>query len=319
MYRITCVVISAAILFAGCSLDSGKGKNSKDGSQASTNSYQLIATTGQINSALKKLTQGTDCQIKLFCGPGVDPHSFSASTKDVQAMQNADAIYYNGYHLEAKLSDHLDGSFKSKSWAMSSAFPEKDRLQWIEDGKVDPAAPYDPHIWNHLPGWSVCVQALAEQLAELDPQNANLYRQNCDAYLKEMNEVHQWAARQLKEIPADRRFIVSAHDAFNYFAQVYQMETMAVLGIGNDPEADIKTMREVAETVADRKIPVIFMEAINNPKVTTALKEACDARGWSVKIASKTLYSDDLGEQAPQDTFLGAFKSNVEVISASLK
>jgi len=92
-----------------------------------------------------------------------------------------------------------------------------------------------------------------------------------------------------------------------------------VLGIGNDPEADIKTMREVAEKVAELKIPVIFMENINNPKVTQALQEASEAKGWKVKIASRTLYSDDLGEAPPQDTFVGAFKSNVEVISDSLK
>ena len=113
--------------------------------------------------------------------------------------------------------------------------------------------------------------------------------------------------------------IISAHDAFNYFAKAYGMKTSAVLGIGNDPEADIQTMKKVAETVCDNEIPVIFMETITNAKVTQALKEACQARGWDVEIASQTLYSDDLGESPPQNTFLGAFRSNVEIIADSLK
>ena len=112
---------------------------------------------------------------------------------------------------------------------------------------------------------------------------------------------------------------MSAHDAFNYFAEEYNMETLAVLGIGNDPEADIKTMREVAAKISDRKVPAIFMESITNPKVTEALQEACAARDWKVALVDRPLYSDDIGEKPPQSTFLGAFKSNVETISEYLK
>ncbi|MCH2181414.1 MAG: zinc ABC transporter substrate-binding protein [Mariniblastus sp.] len=282
-------------------------------------SLNVIATTGQINSALQKLTEGTGMGIKLFCGPGVDPHAFKASTRDIQAMQDADAIFYNGFHLEAKLADQLNDTFESKSWSMASAFPDEYRLQWEEDGEVDPEAPFDPHIWNHLPGWSSCVQGLADQLIALDPSNGPTYQKNCDAYVGEIMNLHEWSKSQINEIPEGRRYLVSAHDAFNYFAEVYDMRTMAVLGVGNDPEADIKTMRQVAEEVCEHKVPVIFLETITNPKVTQALQEACQARDWDVQIASRSLYSDDLGETAPQDTFLGAFKSNVELISASLK
>ena len=80
----------------------------------------------------------------------------------------------------------------------------------------------------------------------------------------------------------------------------------------------MKTMREVATTVCDRKVPVIFLETITNSKVTEALQEACAARDWSVRIAEQPLYSDDLGSEPPHDTFLGAFKSNVNLIADSL-
>ena len=317
-------LIIAALLAVSFSLGC-KPSSNPDSTSANPNSsspskatLQLVATTGQINDALQKLTQGTSASVKLFCGPGVDPHSFSASTKDVQAMLDADLIIYNGFHLEAKLSEHLQGSFESKSWSMASAFPADARLDWVEDGVVDPEAPFDPHIWNHLPAWSECVSALADRLGESDPNNATRYRENADTYLKEIEATHQWANEKLNSLPSQRRTIVSAHDAFNYFAKVYNMETLAVLGIGNDPEADIKTMRSVAEQICDKKIPAIFMESITNPKVTQALQEACTSRGWKVELVSQPLYSDDIGESPPQNTFLGAFKSNVEIIFESL-
>ncbi|MEO1525761.1 MAG: zinc ABC transporter substrate-binding protein [Planctomycetota bacterium] len=309
------LALVGSLTLLGCNT-SQPGSSGKSGD---TNQLTLIATTGQVNAALAKLTEGTECEVTLFCGPGVDPHSFSASTNDAQAMLDADAIFYNGFHLEAKLWEELHDTFADKAWAMSSAFPEEDRLDWVEDGEIDPEAPFDPHIWNHLPAWSKCVEGLAKRLGEIDPDNASVYDQNAAAYVKEIEETHKWAEEQLASLPEDRRVIVSAHDAFKYLEKVYGVKTTAVLGIGNDPEADIQTMQNVAKQICDEKIPAIFLESITNPKVTTALQEACSARDWDVKIVDKPLYSDDLGEEAPQNTFLGAFRSNIEIICESLK
>ena len=306
------------LALASLTISTGCGKSKRRAANI-TRPMNLIATTGQINSALSAITAGTGTTIKLFCGPGVDPHSFSASTNDIQAMKDADAIFYNGFHLEARLHEHLHDLFSDKAWAMSSAFPEDARLDWIEDGQQDPNAPYDPHIWNHLPGWEVCVEVLTEKLIELQPKNAETFRTNSEKYIQTIQETHQWATKSLQSIPGERRFIVSAHDAFNYFAKVYNMQTMAVLGIGNEAEADIQTMQEVADMIVEKKIPVIFLEAITNPKVSVALKEACEAKDWKVEIVQEQLFSDDLGEQAPQNNFLGAFRSNVEIIVENLK
>jgi manganese/zinc/iron transport system substrate-binding protein len=202
---------------------------------------------------------------------------------------------------------------------MASAFPEQYRLDSMEDGETDPNAPFDPHIWNHLPGWSKCVQGLADHLIEIDPNNKEDYLNNLESYCSKIDSAHQRATEQLSSIPQSRRYIVSAHDAFNYFAKVYGMQTLAPLGVGNDAEADIQTISRVAAEISEKKIPVIFLEAITNPKVSKALQEACQSRGWEVKIVAQQLYSDDLGETPPQDTFLGAFCSNVDIIVENLK
>lgn len=309
LLALTCCIV------AGCSSASGDDPSSN----APTSSLKIVATTGHIADALRRITQGSSVEITLLCRPGIDPHSYAASTSDIQAMSDADAIYYNGFHLEAKLHDMLHDKFRDKSWGMADAFPQEARLDWAEDGKTDPDAPFDPHIWNHLPGWSKCVEGLIEQVANLQPENANAFKENGAKYVADIKAAHESAAKQFEQLPKERRVIVSAHDAFNYFAKVYDFESVAVLGIGNDAEADVATMREVAETVCDKKVPVIFIENITNPKVTEALQEACEHRKWSVKIAEEPLYSDDLGSEPPTDTFLGAFKSNVGLIAKSLK
>lgn len=305
-----------SILLSGC--DPGKSNRAADREPGQLN---LVATTGQIHDALVNLTRGTDATIHLFCGPGVDPHSFSASGDDVQKMLDADLIVYNGFHLEAKLDQPLHQQFADKSWSMASAFPATNQLDWIEEGmdEPDPAAPIDPHIWNDLQGWTGCVEALAEKLGEQDPNNAEKYRQNCVGYCDNIKAVHEATQTKLATLPKANRWIVSSHDAFNYFAKQYDMQTLAVLGIGNDPEADIKTMQRVATTISEKKIPAIFMESITNSKISQALREACEAKGWQVKLIETPLYSDDLGDSAPQNTFLGAFESNVDIIYEALK
>lgn len=309
----------------GCDQSSTSGTSTDPGTSsdpdASAGSARptWIATTGHINDALKRITEGCDIELILFCGPGVDPHGFSPAMSDVRAMETADAIFYNGFHLEAKLIDLLDGRYADKSWAMASGFPPEARLDWVENGTVDPDAPFDPHIWNHLSGWSKCVAGLIDEVCRIDPDNEDRFRENGQRYIDEITAMDKTAAARFAQLPKPSRVLVSAHDAFNYFAKVYDFETIAIVGIGNDAEADIRTMREVATGVVDKKVPVIFVESITNPRLTDALREACLARDWPVKIADKPLYSDDLGSGPPIDTFLGAFEHNVDLITQSLQ
>jgi manganese/zinc/iron transport system substrate-binding protein len=321
-YRSLSATLQAPIALAGlmlASLVAACGSSS-----SSTAAPLIVATTGHIHDALLTLVKGTDIELKLLCGPGVDPHSYGASTKDVLAMERAQAIVFNGFHLEAQLGDVLAReSLAVKAWAMASAFPEEERLDWTEDGtpegEVDPDAPFDPHIWNHLPGWSACVAELTAHLTELFPEHAELLATNGADYRAQITEAHEWAQEQLQLIPESQRVLVSGHDAFQYFARQYGWETVAVLGVGNDPEADIKTMQSVSGFVVERKVPVIFLESITNPKVTKALEEACAGRGWAVRIADVPLYSDDLGEAPPVNTYLGAFRTNVETIIQAMR
>ena len=141
---------------------------------------------------------------------------------------------------------------------------------------------------------------------------------NGGAYRAQILEAHEWAKGELGSVPKAQRVLVSGHDAFQYFAGQYDWETKAVLGVGNDPEADIKTMQSVAAFVVERKVPVIFLESITNPKLTQALEEACQGRGWTVRIADVPLYSDDLGSAPPVNTYLGAFRSNVQTITDAM-
>lgn len=279
----------------------------------------LVATTGQIHDALQAMTEGVPVDLRLLCGPGVDPHSYSATTRDVKDLSRARAVIYNGFHLEAQLGEALEvGDIAAKAWSMASAFPSESVLEWVEDGEVDPDAPHDPHIWNHLPGWGTSVSALGEHVAGLLPDHADAIRAGAAAYVTEITEADRWAAEAIAALPANRRVLVSGHDAFQYFARRYGMQTLAVLGVGNDAEPNVRKIQEIAGQIVERDVPVVFLESITSSKIAEKLVESCVDRGAEVRIADDPLYSDDLGDQPPVDTFLGAFRTNVETIVRNL-
>ena len=309
---------AALTMVIGCrpNSDATSGVSPDDSEVPSRRTW--IATTGHVHDALRQISSGVDVELILFCGPGVDPHGFAPAMSDVRAMETADAIFYNGFHLEAKLIDLLEDRYADKSWAMASGFPDEARLDWVEDGVVDPNAPFDPHIWNHLAGWAKCVEALVDRVCLIDPDHSELFRVNGRNYISRITEMHARATDAFAALPESSRVLVSAHDAFNYFAKVYDFQTISILGIGNNAEADLRTMREVAGQVVEQKVPAIFLESITNPRLTEALREACEARDWPVQIAEEPLYSDDLGVDSPLDTFLGAFEHNVNLITDSL-
>ena len=187
------------------------------GASGGTDVPLVVVTTGQIHDAARAMVEGVPVQLKLLCGPGVDPHSYGASTRDVLAMDRAELIIFNGFHLEAQLSELLEReAIAEKSWSMAGASPTDRRLGWSDEGGE--AGSFDPHIWNDLEGWSICVEALSLELAKLFHV---LYASNskrwqspavaCSSLRRSSNIAHQlfiaWRRPWSAKAPAPRRII----------------------------------------------------------------------------------------------------------------
>ena len=93
---------------------------------------------------------------------------------------------------------------------------------------------WDPHVWMDVVAWSKCVEAVREALTEEDPDNGEYYRANCQAYLKKLTGLHQYVKNVIASIPQAQRVLITAHDAFNYFARAYGIEVRGVQGISRN-------------------------------------------------------------------------------------
>ena len=178
---------------------------------------------------------------------------------------------------------------------------------------------YDPHVWFDVTLWMKAVEAVRDGLSDADPDHAATYKANADAYLKELAELDAYVKEQAATVPPERRVLVTAHDAFHYFGRAYGFDVKGLQGISTASEAGTADVRELADFIAEHKIPAIFVETSVPVRNVEALQAAVRDRGGDVAIGGQ-LYSDALGSpDGDAGTYVGMVQHNIDTIVTALR
>ncbi len=275
---------------------------------------KVVTTVGMINDIVKNVG-GTHVETQALMGAGVDPHLYKATPGDLRKLNDADVIFYNGLHLEGKMADILEKlQTRKPSVAVVGALPKNELLKFEES----PEFP-DPHVWFDVKKWIFAATAVRDELIEFDPKNADDYRKNADEYIKKLETLDEYARAQLATIPKNRRVLVTAHDAFNYFGQAYDVEVMGLQGISTASEASLRDVQRVVDELVKRKIKAVFVESSVPRRNIEAVVQGARARGQNVRIGGE-LFSDAMGKNGtPEGTYDGMVRHNVDTIVGALK
>jgi manganese/zinc/iron transport system substrate-binding protein len=307
MRWLTLVVVSLSLtLLTACGAASGSDAEG-DGK------LRVVATTGQIGDIVAHVG-GEGVAVTALMGPGVDPHLFVASEGDVDRLQKADVIFYNGLFLEAQMADVLRQIGERKpSIAVAEAIDPEALLPWAQY-----TGEYDPHVWFDVSLWMKAVEAVRDGLAGADAANAATYQANADAYLAELKALDAYIKTQIERVPPDQRVLVTAHDAFHYFGRAYGFDVRGLQGISTASEASTADVRDLADFIAENKIRAIFVETSVPVRNIEALQAAVADRGFTVEIGGK-LYSDALGSpDGDAATYVGMVRHNIDTIVGAL-
>lgn len=275
-----------------------------------------VVTTTTMLADLSRVIGGEFVQVEGLMGPGIDPHLYKASAGDVKKMQNADMVVFNGLHLEGKMGDVFESLEGGKQLVVEIAIGlnEKDLIM-IDDS----SSLHDPHVWFNVLLWEDAAKVVHDGLVELDPKNEETYKVNYEAYLSELDNLHEYVLDRANELEESKRVLVTAHDAFSYFGQAYGFEVRGLQGISTASEAGTGDVRDLATYIANNEIKAIFVESSVPRKNIEALQEAVAAQGFNVEIGGE-LYSDSLGSPGTSaDTYIGTVKANVDTIVDALK
>jgi len=281
---------------------------------------KVVCTTGPVADMLRHLG-GEHLAVTGLMGPGVDPHLYRVLPDDLDRIDAADIIFYNGLHLEGRMIEVLEEiGERKRTVAVTQQLVESKDKRLRKPPEFE--GYYDPHVWHSPKIWADCVKYVTSTLIEFDPANRADYESHGKMYLEQLAAADEYCRTELNKIPAEQRALVTAHDAFNYFCVEYGLESMPLKGVSTDMEVSISRMQEVVEFLVKRKIKAVFVETAVAPKIVEALIEPCRQAGHEVIIPppDRELYADALGSsKSGADTYLGMIKTNVDIIVTALK
>lgn len=275
---------------------------------------QVTVTTSFLYDMVHQLA-GDEVAVELLIPAGEDPHIYVAKSSDLKKLQTADLVLYHGLHFEGKMLEALEQT----GVAVTKDFKESQLNTMDEDGETI----VDPHFWFDIALYKTAVMTASKELQQLLPDKADAIRDNEKAYLAELDELHTWTVEELSGIPAERRYLVTPHDAFNYFASSYDFVLYAPQGVSTDSEVANSDMIETVNLIVEKQIPAIFTESTTNPERMKKLQEAVAAKGGQVELVSghgKELFSDSLAPAGEEgETYVDMYRHNITLIVNYLK
>ena len=306
----------ATLLGAGAALGAllGRGAAAQTAPQQRRGPLSVLATIAMIGDVVKQIA-GDRIRVETLMGAGVDPHLYKATREDVARMLRADVIFYNGLVLEGKMTDAIIRVARSGRpvYAVTELLPED---QLIEPEGADGL--YDPHVWMDPRVWARAAEMIADRLVTHDRANAQVFRRNLAALQAKMAELDTYAERAIATVPEQQRLLVTAHDAFSYFARRYGVEVLGIQGLSTESEAGVRRIQELVSVLVTRRIPAVFVETSVSDRNVQALVEGARARGHAVTIGG-SLFSDAMGEPGSYEgTYIGMIDHNVTTVVRAL-
>ncbi len=302
------LLLAAILLVAAC----GRVEETET-PDFSGSTIDIVATTGMVGDIVG-VVGGERVQVTTLMGPGIDPHTYKASEGDVEKIGSADIIFYSGLHLEAKLAEVFEKMGDSiTTVAVAERIPVERRIV-VGTG----VGAYDPHVWFDVQLWAIAVEAVRDTLVEIDPTHADGYNERADAYQIELTALDTYVAEQAALVPEAQRVLITAHDAFGYFARAYDFEVLGIQGVSTSTEAGAGDIQDLADFIVERQIPAVFVESSVSPRTVEALQEAVQARGFDVQVGG-SLFSDAMGDAGtPEGTYIGMVRHNIDTIVGAL-
>lgn len=282
---------------------------------SATSNLRVVTTTSMVTDLVRQVA-GERATVEGLMGPGVDPHLFKPTAADVLKLQKAEAIFYNGLLLEGKMTD----LFTRLARGRKAVFAVTEKL--ADDRLLAPpefSGHHDPHVWFDVMLWHDCVPAIVEGLTAADPGGQDYYARQGASVQESLRKLHAWALAKAAELPAEKRVLVTSHDAYNYFGRAYGFTVVGLQGISTATEAGLADVARLTDFIKARGVKAIFVET----SVPHATIERV-ARDSGARVGGE-LFSDAMGTPGQMEngydlgTYAGMIKHNLTTIVEALR
>lgn len=267
---------------------------------------------------------GDRVSVSTLVGPNGDAHVFQPSPADAKKVAAAKLVFVNGLGFEGWIDRLVKASgTKAEVVVATTGIAPREMAEEEDDHDHDHKkhadahdhdhGGTDPHAWQSVDNAEVYVANIRDALIAADPAGKATYEANAAAYTAKLDALDAQVKAAIAAIPAERRRIITSHDAFGYFGAAYGMEFVAPQGVSTEAEASAKDVARIIRQIKAEKIPAVFMENISDPRLVKRIAAETDA-----KIGGE-LYSDALSDdKGPASTYIDMMQNNIRQFSAAL-
>jgi zinc/manganese transport system substrate-binding protein len=267
-----------------------------------------VVATFSILSDFVKNVGGDRVDVRSLVGPNGDAHVYQPTPGDAKTIADAKVVFVNGLGFEGWIARLIKAS-ASKAAMVTATKGVKPRKAEDDHGHGDA----DPHAWQSVANAKIYVANIRDGLAAADPAGKSAYEANAAAYLARLEALDAEVKAEVAKIPADRRKIITTHDAFGYFAGAYGVSFIAPQGVSTESEVSARDVAKIITQIRKQKIPAVFLENVSDKRLLERIAQEGGAR------IGGTLYSDALtDEKGLAPTYIDMMRHNVKQLSTAL-
>jgi zinc/manganese transport system substrate-binding protein len=255
---------------------------------------------------------GDRVEVGTLVGPNGNAHVYAPSPADAKRVADARLVFVNGLGFEGWL-ERLVKASGTKAPVIVATKGIKPRERAGGRGHDHDHGQADPHAWQSVANAKIYVANIRDALIAADPAGKTAYEANAAAYLAKLDALEREVRDVIAKIPADRRKLITSHDAFGYFEAAYGLAFIAPQGVSTEAEASARDVAAIIAQVKKQKIAAVFLENVTDPRLVQQI-----ARETGAKIGG-TLYSDALTDgKGDATTYIDLIRHNLKQLATGL-
>ncbi len=270
-----------------------------------------VVASFSILADVVRLVGGERVEVRALVGPDQDAHVYQPTPEDVRAVAAARVVVTNGLGFEGWIDRLIKASDTKAARVVATAGIQTRQMAGGDGhghGKL-----VDPHVWHDPKRMAAYARTIAEGLAKADPAGADAYKAHAAAFAERAAAADTWAEAEFAKVPAQKRKVITSHDAFGYLAERYRLTLASPRGISTEAEPSAKGIAQLIRQIREQKIKAVFIENITDRRLVDQLAREAGA------VVGGRLYSDALSAPGgPAATWETLFRSNVGLLTSAM-
>ncbi len=266
----------------------------------------VILTSTTFLTDITRNIAGDRLTVESLLPIGADPHSYQPTPQDVTKISQSKLLIINGAGYEHFLEPLLENAGGEREIIEASAGTAL---------RKDAQGAADPHVWLDPNNVIVYVENIREALTHFDPDGAQVYETNADAYVRELKSLDTWIVEQVQQIPPEHKLLITNHEALGYFSERYGFTIAGTVieSFSSDASPSAQQMATLIDQIKSSGAPAIFLDASDNTTLAQQIAAETDVR------VITDLHLESLTDGAPAGTYIDMLKYNVTQIVNALK